>query len=586
VLRATGKVIARFPFVVISAAVGTVASIDAIESSGVSVANILMPAALGLPLMLALRLIRERMANRSAGMALEIVGIVVLIAYSASLPFDYNGAPSIFLIRFSVINIGLHFAVAYAPCITGASEWEYWQYNRKLFQRFALTFLYTTVLYVGLTLALASFYKLLDIKVEPKRFGELWVVMIGMFNTLFFLGGVPEPSGELEGDTSYPKGLRAFAQFALAPLVIVFVAILYLYAIRIAATQTWPHGWVGKPIYFFSVVGILAALLLQPARSIESERWARWYWRFFFPVLGPLAILLLLAVKERLSDFGFTELRYYGLVLGIWLLAVSIFFTVRPGGSTRSIPGTLALICLLTSLGPWSVYSVSSASQEQRLVKFLTPLGAVENGSLVPAKHSLSPKDSEYARSVLGHLISVYGREHFPVLFARYEKDAKPKAAKNSMGFVDVGPVIMFLQGNNPSAPFSSNTGFHSISIKIDGSHGISTEGYRLLYHLKFPMGRGVQHAGDLTVDFPHGSDAVRISLSGRQLDATPVTNLMKSILAAGKGNKRNLPASMMSAKVTADSREWLFVANEVSGYSRDLESPNLNLIEFDVFEK
>jgi hypothetical protein len=42
----------------------------------------------------------------------------------------------------------------------------------------------------------------------------------------------------------------------------------------------------------------------------------------------------------------------------------------------------------------------------------------------------------------------------------------------------------------------------------------------------------------------------------------------------------------MMSAKVTADSREWLFVANEVSGYSRDLESPNLNLIEFDVFEK
>jgi hypothetical protein len=60
----------------------------------------------------------------------------------------------------------------------------------------------------------------------------------------------------------------------------------------------------------------------------------------------------------------------------------------------------------------------------------------------------------------------------------------------------------------------------------------------------------------------------------------------MKSILAAGKGNKRNLPASMMSAKVTADSREWLFVANEVSGYSRDLESPNLNLIEFDVFEK
>jgi hypothetical protein len=560
----------------------------AIESGSISVTNVVMAAALGLPLMLALRLVRECTASRALGMGLEVAGMALLVAYSFSFPSDYRGVPYVYWIRFTVLDIGLHFAVAYSPCLAGAGEWGYWQFNRRLFQRFALAFLYSAVLYVGLTLALGSVDKLLGVKVDPKRYAELWVVMAGIFNTLFFLGGVPAGMQELEGDTSYPRGLRAFAQFALAPLVMVFFVILYLFAFKIAKAWTWPHGWVGKPIYFFSEVGILAALLLQPARQIEAERWARWYWKHFFRALGPLAVLLLLSMRERISAYGFTEARYYGLVLGVWLLAVSVLYTLRPGGSTRAIPASLALICLLSAAGPWGAFSVSSASQQGKLLEVLAPLGAVENGTMVPAKHGLTSKEEAAVTQILSHLVSTYGREGFPVLFARYETEVKVKVKEvnGNISYVNVNPIISFLEGNKGPIDRGSATGFLRVSAELDNAHGVPTEGYRFLYHASFQPGPIRQQVGDLMVEFRYGQDAPRILLSGKPLGAAAITALVKSIIQAGTHARHRLPASEMSVKFSSGTRQWLLIVNRIEGTQRDSGTPSLSSIDLDILEK
>jgi hypothetical protein len=584
-LRETVRVAARFPFVVLAAVTGTVASILAIESDGVSLNNVIMAAALGLPLMLALKLAREWTALRVFGISIEVIGVALLAAYALSLPPNYKDYPSIYWIRFFAIDIGLHFAVAYSPCLAGAGEWGYWQFNRRLFQRFALALLYTTVLYVGLALALSSLDKLLGVKVDPKRYFELWVVMVGVFNTLFFLGGVPAGREELEQDSSYPGGLRAFAQFALAPLVMVFFVILYLYGLKIVAAWSWPHGWVGKPIYFFTEVGILAALLLQPARQIEAERWARWYWKYFFRALGPLAILLLLSMKVRISEYGITEPRYYGLVLGVWLLAVSVFFTCRPGGSTRAIPASLALICLFSAAGPWGAFSISSASQEGKLLELLAPLGAVENGALVPAKHGMNSKEEESARSILTHLISTYGKERFPGLLERYEAGVKVKDDGESP-YATVNQIVGYLEGNKGATDHMLGAGINRISVVLDGSHGYPTEGYRFLFHASFGPGQGTQIAGDLAIEFRPGQNAPRILLSGKPLNAREITALTESIIRAGKNNRHTLPASEMSVKIHSGPREWLVIVNKLEGTPQKSGNPDLSSIDLNILEK
>ena len=79
---------------------------------------------------------------------------------------------------------------------------------------------------------------------------------------------------------------------------------------------------VGLPVFILSVVGGLTGLLIWPLSQVEPHTaWAKSFWRFFFPLFFPLAILLLLALHRRISDYGFTEVRYLGLILGIWIFA-------------------------------------------------------------------------------------------------------------------------------------------------------------------------------------------------------------------------------------------------------------------------
>ncbi len=588
VLAQAVRVFARFPFVMLCAAAGTACAVLQADANALGLQNVIMAAALGVPLMFGLRLMRERwLPDPARGLVLECAGLLAVAAYLASLPSDADRYPACTWIQFLVLDAGLHLAVAFVPALACAGDAAFWQFNRRLFQRFALGALYSAVLFVGLTLAIASADKLFALTIDSKRYFELWLVMVGLFNTLFFLGGAPQGWDELERDTSYPRGLRAFAQFALAPLVIVFVAILYLYAVKIVLARAWPHGWVALPVCSLGVVGILAALLLQPARDIEDERWARWYWKFFFRALGPLSLLLLLSLRERISAYGVTEARYYGLIVGVWLLVVAVCFTWRPRGSTRLVPASLAAACFLSVAGPWGAFSVSRASQRQALLSILAPAGAVENGALVPAKRPLSPKERDSARSILTHLIGTYGAGSLKGLFTAYQALAK-KAAHRDLDdgnvYLNVESVVAFIGGG--AAPVTNAVRAPrpaaALEVSLDLAPGLSVSGYGRLLHSCLCPGGPPQAVGDLTVQFPEDGSPARIAFGGAPLDVADVTARMASVVEAGRRGARRLTPPAMSARVASGAREWLLVVDKLK--ARAPANGRVKILELELY--
>ena len=46
---------------------------------------------------------------------------------------------------------------------------------------------------------------------------RLWIVIAGVFETWFFLAGVPKNLEELDESDDYPKGLKIFTQYVLLP---------------------------------------------------------------------------------------------------------------------------------------------------------------------------------------------------------------------------------------------------------------------------------------------------------------------------------------------------------------------------------
>jgi hypothetical protein len=566
VLAGLVRVVGRFPFVALAALVGTCAAIMAVDSASSSFANVIMACGLGLPVMFALRVVREsRFGGRTIGLLLEVAGILLVAAYAWSIPSDSSKFTGMIWIRYSLLALGLHFAVAFVPCLSGAGEPEYWEFNWALFGRFALTTLYSAVLFVGLATAVVSCDKLFDLRVDGKRYGEFWLVMAGVFHPLFFLGGVPQGPRDPAAGPSYPKGLRAFAQFALAPLVVVYVVILYAYAAKIVARWAWPHGWIAMPVCVLAVSGILAALLLQPAREIEAERWAKWYWKYFFKALAPLSVLLILSIWRRESEYGVTEWRYYGMVVGGWLLVTSLAFSARPGASTRAIPASLAILCLATVWGPWSVFSVSRADQRHHLVQVLGP-GGLENGRIVPARRAFSPKEVESIRSIVGHLVRTYGIESITDMLP---KDLKA-AASGSGGRYSFAAndqaseqIVDYIAGTK-HAPEAPQRRAQEFSVDLDLSCGLPVGGYQMLYHACICPGETAESVGGLSVTYS-GTGAPEFKYKGNSLDATAAAARMKAATAAAMKGARKLPPSEMSASVSSGPREWLVIIDKLS---------------------
>ncbi|HEY6953078.1 MAG TPA: DUF4153 domain-containing protein, partial [Bacteroidota bacterium] len=352
------KTFFRFPFALTSAVVGTAAWIIVIDQGEVTgiafLENLSFVGMLGISLFTAIALLCERLkAGSTITLLANTGGLVLLAVYFMVLPHRLFEAPEAHIIRYVLFAAGLHFFVAVGPFFRSGEANGFWQFNKSLFLRFLTAGLYSAVLYIGLTAAILAVDHLFEVHLNNKWYFELWVFIVGVFNTWFFLAGVPEDLSQLDSETEYPKGLKVFTQYVLLPLVFIYLVILYAYTVKILIQWDLPKGWVGYLVLGFSILGILSLLLVHPIKDRIENAWIRTISKYYYVALIPLVFLLLFAILRRMDEYGLTERRYFVVVLGIWLGVMSVYFLLSKAKSIKIIPATLCAIAFLTSFGPW-----------------------------------------------------------------------------------------------------------------------------------------------------------------------------------------------------------------------------------------
>lgn len=414
----------RFPLVLLSAAVAVVTALLLIELDPDSAQlmsryyALLLVSLLGLPLFLALKLTGEKMDwTRPVQIAADVCGAAFLAFYYFMLPDDFDGAPTEFLFRYALFLLAAHLLVAVGPYWGRGEMSSFWHYNKTLFLRFLTAVLFSWVLYVGLTIAMVSTDELLGVDIDPERYFQLFVVIAGIFNTWFFLGGIPDLATGPPADREYPKGLKIFTQYILIPLVVIYVIILYLYTGKVIVEWSWPEGLVAYLVLTFSVAGIFALLLLHPIQEKVENRWIKTFSRSYFLFLVPLVILLLLAIWRRIWEYSFTVNRYFVLVLGLWLAGIVIYFIASRAKNIKVIPASLAVLAILISFGPWGAFSVSERSQANRLEQYLQQHDILRDGLVHEAAAPVPAEDRAEISSILRYLNSTHGVERLQPWF-------------------------------------------------------------------------------------------------------------------------------------------------------------------------
>ncbi|MEN2282428.1 DUF4153 domain-containing protein [Algoriphagus sp. SE2] len=377
----------RFPLSLISAFLGSflltyLIEIDEFDQQ-LSLVNLLLTLALGVPLFFCVDILIEKLkldfTKRLFGWGIALI-ILTLIYFSFPEENTFT-TTRIPYIRYIIYNLTAHLLVAFLSYWNEKSDLTFWKFNENLFLRIVLATFYSLVIFTGISLALAAIRTLFSVEIEPKTFFEIFIFTVGIFNTWFFLSGVPRNLEERISLKSYPKGFKIFTQFILIPLLLVYLAILYFYGAKIILTWDWPKGIVSYMIIAISVLGIFTNLLLFPIQDQKESTWIKTFYRAFYFLLIPLIVLLFLAIGIRIQDYGLTVNRYIILLMGIWLTLIVCYFTFGPA-RIKIIPISLAFFMIIGSFGPWGMFSLSESRQVDRLEKILTDSNILLNGKI------------------------------------------------------------------------------------------------------------------------------------------------------------------------------------------------------------
>jgi len=376
VLNAIQKTVFRFPLEVLTAVIGTVFAIilNEIEYNNPNRAfyeKALMSSSLCLVLFLSVSLFflssdKKKILRFAASLLLGSLVVAFVFSFSEKITqTEFQ--------QFFVLNIALHLLVSFAGFLPKKyNQEEFWEFNKQLFLRILTSGLYSVVLYGGLALAILAIEKLFKFDFYDNIYLYIFFTIFGIFNTIFFLNGIPEIDKEdIALELNYPKGLKNFTQYVLLPLISLYLVILICYEAKILVTLSLPVGWVSYLVLAFAITGILSFLLVHPIANENGNLWMRTFNRWFYFLLIPLLLLLFWAILYRINLYGFTHERYYVLLLSIWLAIVVAYFLINKHPKIKFIPISMCLSGLFSIVGPQSADSVSKYSQLWRFESYL-----------------------------------------------------------------------------------------------------------------------------------------------------------------------------------------------------------------------
>lgn len=365
----------NYPFVLIMSLAFVITVIYGIEfepkkEEGFLLIKLGLTFSLGISLQFALKILSQRIKK---GILWQLLGLLFLVIYFFIFPKEEKDFSEFYLFIIIPSYVISHLLVSFVAFIKEENtELSFWEYNKNLFVNLFLTVVFTGVLIGGVELAIVAVQELFNIDFDGKVYADTFFAL-GIFGSTFiFLLFNESGLDYLEKEGKYPVILKFFTQFILIPLLIIYVVILYFYSAKILINWQLPRGWVSYLILAYSIVGIFALLLVHPLKDLKLKSWIVFFNKLFYYTLIPLIILLFVAIFTRVLQYGFTEARYFVLLISVWLTTLVLYFVFFKRATIKVIPISLFLFGLFALLFPYlNAFSVSKRSQEHELVEIL-----------------------------------------------------------------------------------------------------------------------------------------------------------------------------------------------------------------------
>ena len=533
---------------------GRSAANDALREILVRISMVL---ALGVPLSLSLKLFCERLTalgNRQK--ILLYLGIVFgLVLYYL---YWLKNLEMVSLSRYAAFALVFYLVFLIVPYFYKRENFEL--YCVQLLINFAVTYFYAAVLYLGLVAMLLTISKLFLVQMGRGYF-DIWLIVTGIFAPAYFLADVPQLKQEFQ-TAAYPKVLKILLLYILTPLLIAYGAILYAYFGKIIITRSWPEGIVAHLVLWYSLISSLVLFFIYPLRDLV--KWIPRFLSLFPKMLLPLLAMMFAAVGIRIFNYGITENRYFVLSAGLWVTGILLYYLFSKKVRNIVLPISLALVALLSVIGPWSAYSISKLSQNHRFATILKKYDMILDDSIVKPERPL-PKDAkEEILSILDY-------------FQRFHNLSELKYLPPGFKLNQTSEIFGFEVTKDDLKSRKSESFFH---YDFPGNQPVNIGGYD--YFVNVPHSDITKIAkGEIQITYTIETGVFKVYRHNVEIYSRKVADLIAPLL-----NQGTRPEKVgLTFTDENDALKVLYICNNLSGetnqFTEELEINYLNFFAF-----
>ncbi len=528
--------------------------------------RVAMTTALGIPLFLCIRLIFERAVGfgKAHYTAVSLLGIILLAAYYFLFLGDIDKMAQVSM--YFAVNIALYLGFFFIPYLYRQEGFEI--YVVKVLTRAFITSFFTAVLFLGLTALLFTANRLLNMPVTNKTYMTIWILATVLFAPSFFLGGIPgrDEKHQLE---DYPNPLKVLLQYIVMPILSAYTAILYLYLVRIVVQQRWPVGMVAHLVLWYSVICAGVIFLTHPLA--RESKWVKSFAFWIVKLIPPVLAAMFVSIGIRIRAYGFTENRYYVVVLGLWVLGIMLYLNFSKKPNMTVLPVSLAIVALLSVFGPWSSFSVSKYSQNARLMKILSQYDMIKDGNIVKAKtaESIPVEDRAEISSILGYFDRYHGFDYVKLLPEGFTLDDMEKV----FGFSYIYRGFI-----TPDREFF-NYGSYAVE------QAINVEGYDYFFDMPGSRLEGKIAFGGIEATYDYSTSRLEITYNGRVEYETLLSDLAQE-LHEKYGSGRNISLDPEDLMLEGESKNLRVkvALRYIQGHVNEENKASVDSAEFYVF--
>ena len=302
--------------------------------------------------------------------AARIAGYVIAAPISAFLVYlaNFKGEEFLGMPKDKADEIFIYIYISYFVCLICASLYHMYKRQQETFESYCLkTFcglIQTTVVYGLFAGGLAIIVLIFDNLIfDTDSF-------LGRVE-IFLAGGIYVPALLLVLSGKKPevgKFVKICVLYVLEPMLILAMAIIYIYIIKIFVSDNIPSNSVFGIISCLFATGMVIWTL---ACGIGEDNFFCRAAKILPFVFIPCIILQAWSILIRIGDYGFTPQRYLGVMIVIFELIYMVFYFIRTVWKKDSVALIMWVAALMVVIGlivPYLNYaSVCVRSQSKRL---------------------------------------------------------------------------------------------------------------------------------------------------------------------------------------------------------------------------